>query len=362
MKLLLINLLLLSTYAYTEDTYYHASEYETVSDFEKAKAEYMKKKPNADVCNSTMRISYSQTRLQNAKNADAFNKRATKCINSLKSETGYKCLMADLVYFRAFRICKIHYQNNKNNKALSKTPLEIRKECLDSAEKVKNNTLQANECKNYEGIRDIEAFTAPLKYTYDLTISGKSEPLTLDFTTADQTLSSVNQVKQKFYKCYRQAWFDTKKESYNLDTYSKTRACYNVKSLGKCSYNKVRNRFRCVYNNSLLTRLHPTGSMSVVIDKIDTEKQKMAKKYYGKAFDYADVTKTSENYFPLYDDQNNNIENSAGKITFTLDTDAKFVSGEIKYYIFDDSNADYIAAYDQELKLKWMNNNQGQIS
>ncbi len=363
MKIFAISILISSLSAIAGN-YYDSDEYVTEAEITKEKTEYLERKPNANKCSNSMLISYSDARIQNAKNKDLFNTRASKCISSVENETGYKCLNADLTYFKAYRRCNLTYETNKKASTDSETAtlLEVREACFSAAEKVRKEVFNLDQCKDYKPIRDIDSHTNYFKTTFDLIISGKSAPGAYDNITASSELSSVNKIKQKFMKCYRQAWFDTKHETYTINSYENVADCYTRKSLGKCIWNPVRGRFRCVYNRNQLTYIHPNGSMSVVTDKMTSEKKESAINQYGRSFAYADVTKNSENYFPLYDDLNNSIADSAGKIMFTLDTDAKFVSGILEYYIFNDSNADYIAAYEANKSLKWRSQDSGQVS
>ena len=95
LNFMLLISLLLSFNSIAEENFFSEQEYETPKEVEKARSEYLKNKPNTTYCDQVKK-SFSHTRDEIAEYAQMFNKKATECVQSLKSEQSFQCLKAEL--------------------------------------------------------------------------------------------------------------------------------------------------------------------------------------------------------------------------------------------------------------------------
>ena len=357
--MLLISLLL-SFNSIAEENFFSEQEYETPKEVEKARSEYLKNNQNATYCDQVKK-SFSHTRDEIAEYAQMFNKKATECVQSLKSEQSFQCLKAELDFYKNVRSCKRVYETSLSGSSPSsrKALAESFFSCEDEARGVRNTILGKEECKGYEPLRDTRNHPNPLRFTNIITnILAHNEAPMVSEVKLSTKLDDKNEIKKKFKSCFRQAWFETKKHSFiNSDRSEKNDLCYDYKEVATCLSTSTTGRFRCVYGRR--SGVQVSDQMTFLSEKM-AKVQSEAKELFGKWVTHSDLEAWKPNYFKLYDNLGNEIQ-GGGKIDYTLDVNGKFVTSKTEFQVWQEHNLTYIPELKDGYKLEWRDKDRGQI-
>ena len=362
MRYFIIFFILLINYSYanSEELYYSSDEYETEQEYLKKRNEYLSQNPNANYC-QLFKKQLNQTRHDLAIYSDMFNKKVTQCIQSLKNEKGFKCLQRDLEYFKSVRTCNITIQNNTKRGQDNSVEIEKHAKCLDEAKKSKKIN-KINECQGYVELAHSKNVKNPLstKYSLSTIISSNFAPR-ISHVTKSQNLEAPSKIKKTFNKCFRQAWFDTRRHYYNNGTnLEKNRTCFTTFQISKCLFNKVRNRFRCRSNANWSHTLKVSEELKFVKEKNTEERVKKAVDSYGYWYTYADFQPWKPHYVELKT-KTGKILNGGARYENVNDTNGKFVSAKYHIFLLNDDTLNYVPKVKNGYELSWSDSDQGQI-
>ncbi|MBC77604.1 MAG: hypothetical protein CME64_16485 [Halobacteriovoraceae bacterium] len=340
-----------------QERFFSELEYETPAEVEKARAAFVKKRPDASQCDQVHK-SLSHTRDEIAEYADMFNEKATKCVEGLQNDQSYKCLKAELDFYKSVRKCAVTLP-----KVVGPTPEKAKARaetffaCEDEAKIKRDKILKEPICKGYVKLTDTKNHPNHLRSTtWKSILRSKWAPIVLR-TNSDSKLDDKNIIKQKFSTCYRQAWFDTNRHAYlNADGPEKSHSCRPYVTIGSCLRNL--HRFRCVYNRQFAYRLKASDRMTFLSEKIAKHKDKLIGQ--GGWVTQSDLQTWKDNFFPLYDNLGNKI-NGGGLIDYGLDTKGKFYRAKLEFEIWEEDNLNYIPDLKDGFKLQWRDKDRGQI-